>query len=153
MTLQSVRPISIGNVATELGIGLPLSLGDSRVRTLAGVPSGAISLGQLLGKSNIRATYNVTLSDPSFTETYEASFATLVSGEEFTPTGFEWRINNWFTFTLYGIQPQNRFTSITIGNATYLTASVTAATLNGNTRWVWPAAGALSAGTFPFTMK
>ena len=51
MTLPASGAISIGMVAAELGIGLPLSLGDSRVRTLAGVPSGPISLGNLYGKS------------------------------------------------------------------------------------------------------
>lgn len=51
MTLPASGPISIGAVAAELGIGLPLALGDSRVRALAGVPSGPISLGNLYGKS------------------------------------------------------------------------------------------------------
>lgn len=51
MTLPTTGPLSLGMVATELGIGLPLSLGDSRVRALAGVPSGPISLSQLRGKS------------------------------------------------------------------------------------------------------
>lgn len=51
MTIPASGPITLGQVAAELGIGLPLSLGDSRVRTLAGVPSGPISLGQLRGKS------------------------------------------------------------------------------------------------------
>lgn len=49
--LPLTGPISIGMVAAELGIGLPLSLGDARVRALAGVPSGPISLGQLRSKS------------------------------------------------------------------------------------------------------
>lgn len=51
MTLPASGPITLGQVAAELGIGLPLSLGDPRVRALAGVPSGPISLGQLRGKS------------------------------------------------------------------------------------------------------
>lgn len=51
MALPGSGPISIGMVAGELGIGLPLSLGDSRVRSLAGTVSGPISLGQLRGKS------------------------------------------------------------------------------------------------------
>lgn len=51
MTLPASGLISIGMVAAELGIGLPLSLGDSRVRALAGVPSGTISLSNLYGKS------------------------------------------------------------------------------------------------------
>jgi hypothetical protein len=56
MTLPTSGPISIGMVAAELGIALPLSLGDSRVRALAGVPSGPISLGQLRGKSASTST-------------------------------------------------------------------------------------------------
>lgn len=52
MTLPTSGPISIGMVAAELGISLPISLGDSRVRALAGVPTGPISLGQLRGKSS-----------------------------------------------------------------------------------------------------
>lgn len=51
MTLPASGPITIGMVAAELGISLPLSLGDPRVRALAGGPSGPISLGQLRGKS------------------------------------------------------------------------------------------------------
>lgn len=51
MTLPTSGALSIGDVAAELGIGLPLELGDSRVRALAGVASGAISLSDLYGKS------------------------------------------------------------------------------------------------------
>lgn len=51
MTLPASGAISIGMVAAELGIGFPLSLGDSRVRALAGVPSGPISMSSLYGKS------------------------------------------------------------------------------------------------------
>jgi len=51
MTLPASGPLTLGQVAAELGIGLPLSLGDTRVRALAGVASGPISLGQLRGKS------------------------------------------------------------------------------------------------------
>lgn len=43
--------ITLGQVAAELGIALPLSLGNSQVRTLAGVASGPITLGALRGKS------------------------------------------------------------------------------------------------------
>lgn len=51
-------PVTLGQVAAELGIALPLSLGDARVRGMAGVPSGPISLGQLRGKSSVSATGN-----------------------------------------------------------------------------------------------
>ncbi len=43
--------ITMGQVAAELGIALPLALGDSRVRALAGIPSGDITLGSLRSKS------------------------------------------------------------------------------------------------------
>lgn len=52
MTLQSSPPISLGDVANELGIALPLSLGDSRVLTLAGKSGPPISLSDLLGKGS-----------------------------------------------------------------------------------------------------
>jgi hypothetical protein len=52
MTTPSSPPISLKDVAGELGLSsVGLSLSDSRVRTLAGVPSGPISLHNLLGKS------------------------------------------------------------------------------------------------------
>lgn len=38
-------------VAAEIGATPPLSLGDSRVRTLAGKPTGAVSMSDLRGKS------------------------------------------------------------------------------------------------------
>ncbi len=54
MTLQSSGPISLGNVALELGRAstTTTSLGEAAVRTLAGVASGPISLSNLYGKSN-----------------------------------------------------------------------------------------------------
>lgn len=51
MTLPSSGNLTMAQVAAELGIGLPLELGDSRVRTLAGVTSGPISMSSLYGKS------------------------------------------------------------------------------------------------------
>lgn len=51
MTLPASGNLTMAQVAAELGIGLPLELGDSRVRTLAGVPSGPISMSNLYGKS------------------------------------------------------------------------------------------------------
>ena len=56
MTTPTVPPISLSHVLTELrttnpGRALPISLGDADVRALAGVPTGPISLTNLLGKS------------------------------------------------------------------------------------------------------
>lgn len=51
MALPLEGPITLGMVAAELGLELPLQLGDARVRALAGKPEGPISLGDLRGKS------------------------------------------------------------------------------------------------------
>lgn len=56
MALPSSGSISIDDIRTELGITGALDLTDSRVRTLAGVPSGSITLpNDLWGKSNFNA--------------------------------------------------------------------------------------------------
>ena len=58
MTLQITGAISLGNVGAELGraVGAVTSLGETAVRNLAGVPSGAIKLSNLYGKSSIAFT-------------------------------------------------------------------------------------------------
>lgn len=55
MTLPASGQISISQVSVELGraSNATTSLGESAVRTLAGVPSGAISMSNLWGKSNV----------------------------------------------------------------------------------------------------
>lgn len=55
MTLQSSGAISLANINTELGRSstATISLGETAVRNLAGVASGAISLSNLYGKSNV----------------------------------------------------------------------------------------------------
>lgn len=58
MTLPASGQISISQVSVELGraSNATTSLGESEVRTLAGVPSGAISMSNLWGKSNVAFT-------------------------------------------------------------------------------------------------
>lgn len=71
MTLPASAPIRLQQVATELGVGLPITLAASNVRTLFGVPSGAIRLLQGLGKSNqtrwYATSYTGTASTPQYT--------------------------------------------------------------------------------------
>lgn len=54
MTLPASGPLSISQINTELGSAATaaLSFGSTAVRTLAGVPSGPISIGNFYGKSN-----------------------------------------------------------------------------------------------------
>lgn len=61
MTLPSSGAISLSQVNTELNQSSTgqISLGDANVRALAGVPSGAISMANLHGKSST-LVYNIT---------------------------------------------------------------------------------------------
>lgn len=61
MTLPSSGAISLSQVNTELNQSSTgqISLGDANVRALAGVPSGAISMSNLHGKSST-LVYNIT---------------------------------------------------------------------------------------------
>ena len=58
MTLQTTGTISLGNVGAELGraAGTTTSLGETTVRNLAGIASGAIKLSNLYGKSSLAFT-------------------------------------------------------------------------------------------------
>lgn len=52
MTLATEGPISLSDVRSEIGGGsFPISLGDSRVRLMAGKPTGEISMSDLYGKT------------------------------------------------------------------------------------------------------
>lgn len=57
MTLPSSGSITLAQVATELGVSLPLNLNDASVRALAGKPTGSIVLpNDLWGKSSYDGT-------------------------------------------------------------------------------------------------
>ncbi|PXX15848.1 hypothetical protein C7399_109183 [Paraburkholderia tropica] len=51
MTLPASYPLSMSQIATELGLSLPLSLTHAWVLALAGKTAAPISFGDLLGKS------------------------------------------------------------------------------------------------------
>jgi hypothetical protein len=79
MALPASGAISLGQVHTELGQSATTtsSLGDTDVRTLLGVASGAISLSNAYGKSNT-ATYNVTVT--TNTANYNLHNAVVTAG-------------------------------------------------------------------------
>jgi hypothetical protein len=60
MTLQASGAIAISDINVELGRAWnnQSNLNESALRTLAGVPSGAISLANFYGKSNFSATWS-----------------------------------------------------------------------------------------------
>jgi hypothetical protein len=77
MTLPVSAPITLAQVMTELrtvtpGRAYPIALGDADVRALAGVPSGPISLTNLLGKSAYVAMSG-SVSNPSTTAAINGS--------------------------------------------------------------------------------
>jgi hypothetical protein len=67
MTLPVSGAISLNNVNVELGRSGTqiISLGETAVRNLAGVPSGAISMSSLYGKSN-RVSLSITYSSSTY---------------------------------------------------------------------------------------
>lgn len=107
MTLPALGSINIGQVAAELGIGLPLSLGDSRVRALAGVASGPISLSDLYGKSAGGTLSAIGNSDTSSMAgnatgiTYPGhAFPSVSAGGGTAPYTYLWSITGGTGFTL-----------------------------------------------------
>ena len=69
--------ISLSDVNTELGLSptAVITMNDAAVRTLAGVPSGAISMQNLQGKSN-RVTSNITIASDTTNYTLDTAKVT-----------------------------------------------------------------------------
>lgn len=61
MALPSSGQITFQDIATELGLTGPISLDQAEVRALAGIPSGPISLADLLGKSALLFSGTLTI--------------------------------------------------------------------------------------------
>jgi hypothetical protein len=87
MTLQASGVISISNISVELGRSSTAqsSLGESALRTLASVASGAISMSNFYSKSN-GFTFNTTIS--SNTIDYNLKSAAIAAGWNQTDTMF-----------------------------------------------------------------
>jgi len=90
MTLASSGTMSIGGTTTDRSINLELgrsatatsSMGETDLRTLAGVASGAISMSDFYGKSAATLLWSVGIAQGNFTATgYEAQgFSTYIGG-------------------------------------------------------------------------
>jgi len=119
MTLPASGPISIGMVAAELGIGLPLSLGDPRVRALAGKPSGPISLGDLRGKS-ATPPFSLTANNASQTADTRFSDGTVSCSPGVTRVGGSGTVSySWVVLS------NTNNATVTLGNSSSVTISKT----------------------------
>ena len=83
MTLPASGVLKMSAVETELAIsqGTPITLGDSRVETLAGVTSNNYMMGALRGKTNrkkIRYTFDANMKNASL---YFVSFVGYIQGK------------------------------------------------------------------------
>jgi hypothetical protein len=102
MTMVSTGPISLGGTATTSGLNqsvnvelgrsgtASINMNESAVRTLAGVPSGAISMSNFYGKSN-RVARTFTYSAPAQSPTLNLS---SISGYVAGTTDFTVTVNS-----------------------------------------------------------
>lgn len=134
MTLQSSGAISLANVNTELGRSstASISLGETAVRNLAGVASGAIALSNLYGKSNSPSN-TISLSN------YQVnSYGTDVSAN----SSYTLSSTGDITFTISGdtngTQDIGDWISPKSGMSGYeCLATVTSGLLTGGTQGTW----------------
>lgn len=114
MALPSSGPITMAQVAAEIGISASgLSLDDSRVRTLAGRPSGSISMSDLLGKAwayanflgistsgrasayyNIWGTIHLNIDGVNFSTSAQLLSGNNQNVRKINETTYEWKGNN-----------------------------------------------------------
>jgi hypothetical protein len=154
MTLPASGSISLTQVAAELGVGAAIGLGDANVRNLAQVPTGAISLTDLYGKTRI----SLNSQQYGLTTSFGFSSSGLLYGS-ISPTNFN-------GYTILGLNANdtglivsiatnvaaNIFSAVRVNGATFTSASAVF-TQNGsspfNTTWVWASgAGLLGVGTY-----
>jgi hypothetical protein len=145
MTLNSSGPISLGGTATNASINLELSqafnaqisMNDTNVRTLAGVPSGAITMPTNFYGKSAGATVNF------IDVTVLASGASGVSaGYRINPSAFDYQsVNGTFTALSQWVTPSSAsgdyevFASLTSGSVSSGTIGSWVAT-SGNPLWV-----------------
>ena len=124
MTLPSSYPISTGHILAELKITnpsrtYPLNLFDADVRALAGVPSGPISMANLLGKSSyVPMTVTGVNASASFNSAVGAG--TAVCNPSVTVSGGSGGRTYAWSFT-------SNPNTCTLGSATSQTCSVSKA--------------------------
>lgn len=118
MTLPSSGAITMAQVATELGVSQTgINLNQSNVRTLAGKPSGTISMSDLRGKSNGGASISIGAYNDGYSQYYgygtsefaSSPFGTMTPNNKLTAApGVAMRAFNWsnLLYTMYLIVVQ-----------------------------------------------
>ena len=103
MTLPT-GTISMSQVNTELGLSstTTISLNQTNVRTLAGVPSGTISMSNLQGKSNAPT--------PQFNNAFNFQFGVLTQSSPASSVSFDFVSNGTIAYSysgaIYSVDPQ-----------------------------------------------
>ena len=145
MTLATSGTLSIGGTTATRSINLELSrsgtatssLGETDLRTLAGVSSGAISISNFYGASSFATTHVITQGN--YNNTYYGKFATLAGSV--SPTTFNGFTVDWFMRSSTSLmmkftgsnQPTNVFTTVKINaGGTIITLPVSAANIGGD---------------------
>lgn len=96
MTLPASGSISIADIATELGVSLPLDINSTVVRSLAGIATGNIVMPtDFYGKSKLTASINQTFLSGTATDfgsgatAYTGAASLTVAGSSGTIT-YQW---------------------------------------------------------------
>ena len=164
MALESSGTMSIGGSTTGRSINLELdrsatatsSLGESALRTLAGVASGAISISDFYGASNaidvqtVTAAVSGTYGSSFYFQGYRSGQYGSISDGTFdgrsgaTITDFYsshvYGTNNLF-FKISGVYTNAGFTTLNLNGVNYSRTSATFTTGSDYTQWQWTSVG------------
>lgn len=159
MTLPASGAISLSMIATELGLAATgLNLNDSRVRSLAGKPTGAVSFSDFYGKTYsppVNYTINFKYDAPS--AQYLAGIST-VGGGTLSPDDFYrgYRLAAFYvraaSFRLL-VGAGMPWVQLTIGSVSLLRSAAAFSTANGYDYYDWAYATGLTYGPYSMTME
>lgn len=166
MALASSGTLSIGGSTSGRSINLELgrsatatsSLGESALRTLAGVPSGAISISDFYGASSsvdvqtVTAAISGTYGSSFYFQGYRSGIYGSISDGTFNGRSGA-TITNFYSshvyttdrlfFQIQGIYSNAGFTTLNLNGVNYSRSSATFTTSSSNnyTQWMWDNVG------------